>query len=128
MFKLATVFLTSALAASVATTAMAGDLYTPYYLKRLAQKADLITGVNEFIESMSLSAGMLSAVLTVQDLGLAPRAICPPNGKDGKPDNFEVSFKLYQSLRSADISGFPATDQGGAMFVYTVLVKAYPCK
>jgi hypothetical protein len=126
--KLLPIIMSAALTVSMATSAHADDLYTPAYLKRSAQNVNLLIGVSTLLEIMSISGGMLSAVLTVQDLGLAPRAICPPMGKDGRPDNFVVSFNLYQTLRNSDISAFPATDQGGAMFVYTAMVKAYPCR
>lgn len=123
--------ITSILSASVLSCALAApafaDRYTPAYLHFLATEANILTDQSALVEIASISAGMLSAVITVQDLGLVPRAVCPPI-KDGKPNNFTVSFNMNQILRKQNPYEFPDTDQGGAMFVYTAMVKAHPCR
>jgi hypothetical protein len=118
----------SAAALSCAMSAPAlADRYTPAYLHFLATEANIITEMSTFVEIASISAGMLSAVITMQDLGIVPRAVCPPI-KDGKPNNFTVSFNMNQTLRKQNPYDFPDTDQGGAMYVYTAMVNAYPCR
>lgn len=126
MKSLASTISAAVLSCTLATPAMA-DRYTPAYLHFLATEANILTNQSTLIEIASISAGMLSAVITMQDLGLVPRAVCPPL-RDGKPNNFTVSFNMNQILRKQNPYEFPDTDQGGAMFVYTAMVKAYPCK
>jgi len=124
--------ITSTLSAAVLSCALLAapafaDRYTPAYLHFLATDANILTDQSALVEIASISAGMLSAVITMQDMGLVPRAVCPPI-KDGKPNNFTVSFNLNQTLRKQNPYEFPDNDQGGAMFVYTAMVKAYPCR
>jgi len=123
--------LKSTLSASILSCAMSApamaDIYTPTYLHYLATQANIITQRDALVEIASIAGGMLSAVLTLQDLGIVPRYVCPPI-KDGKPDNFKVSFDLYKTIRVLSPSTFPDTDQGGAVFMYAVMMVAHPCK
>lgn len=114
------------LSCAMSAPAMA-DKYTPEYLHFLATKANVLTNLNEFVEIASISAGMLSAVLVLQDIGIAPRYVCPPI-KDGRPNHFTVSFNLYQTIRAQNPYEFSDTDQGGALFVYTAMLRSHPCR
>lgn len=126
MKSITSIMSAAVLSCAIASPAMA-DRYTPAYLHFLATEANILTDQSALVEIASISAGMLSAVITMQDLGLVPRAVCPPI-KDGKPNNFTVSFNMNLTLRQQNPYEFPDTDQGGAMFVYTAMVKAYHCR
>lgn len=95
--------------------AFADDYYTPQQIKNDINANLLFTNPAKLAWGTGYVNGVINSIQTVQNLNLVPKNVCFLGGD------------LEATLNAVDISKFPATNQGGTMFIYYAALAKGPC-
>lgn len=103
------------LALFLSQAAYADDFFTPQQIKKDIN-ADVFANPTGFAMGYGYVNGVINSIKTIQNLNLVSREICLNGPYDAKA-----------ALNAMNISSFPATNEGGTMFIYSALLAKYHC-
>ena len=103
------------LALFLSQAAFADDYYTPQQIKHDINTNLLFTSPTTLAWGTGYVNGVINSIKTVQNLNLVPRNVCLIGGS------------IEAALNAVDISQFPATNQGGTMYIYYALFSPHAC-